>query len=90
MDHPDYPQWTGSEHCLSTDPEAFFDDTFDPNETRKLLRQICGTCPSLEPCRNWGIKHEHYGWWGGMSAAERRDFRRKYNIQLDTPLGQCA
>jgi hypothetical protein len=49
------------------------------------LRKICEECDVLEKCRDWAIKHEEYGFWGGMSTYERRKYRKKYAIRLEQP-----
>lgn len=35
------------------------------------LRETCGTCPLFDACAEWGIAHEEYGFWGGMTPEER-------------------
>ena len=50
------------------------------------LRRVCLTCPALQDCKEWAIKHERYGFWGGMTAMERISERRVRGIQLVEPL----
>lgn len=73
-----FPKWEGGEHCTSTDPEAFFPEEYAP--TRQTLRKICAGCPSREPCGEWAIRHELYGFWGGMTPRERFDIRKRLGI----------
>lgn len=49
------------------------------------LRKVCANCDVLDKCRDWGIKHEEWGFWGGMTVYERRQFRKRYNIKVRQP-----
>ena len=42
-----------------------------------IAKQICQTCPLIEPCAAHGIKHEIHGVWGGLTSKERRQLRGK-------------
>lgn len=79
---PKYPQWQGNEPCRSTDPEAFYPDHHDVGAMKRKLRRICDGCPSLEPCRDWAIWNEDVGFWGGLTASERYQIRKKNKIIL--------
>lgn len=40
-------------------------------------KEICLDCPVMVTCLEWAIdKREEYGIWGGMDAAERREWKR--------------
>ena len=54
-------------------------------EMRKEYRKMCGGCPDLEACFNWGLHHEAHGWWGGTTAGEREQLRKERNIILEEP-----
>jgi hypothetical protein len=78
--------------CDGMDTEFFFpvsdedlDNPFGRDNVYPQLRKICGECDVLNKCRDWGIKHEEWGFWGGMSVYERRQWRKKYNIKLQQP-----
>lgn len=45
-------------------------------ESNSEAKAICSECPAIEACREWGIRHEHHGVFGGLSERERR-LRRK-------------
>lgn len=49
------------------------------------VKAICGRCPHLHPCREWGLKHEEFGVWGGWTEQERRAYRINNNITLERP-----
>lgn len=82
---PRYPEWTGSEPCRSTDPDAFFPEPGRIYVPEGLIKMICQECPSRVACGEWGIWHEREGWWGGLSPRERRDIRRRRNITMSAP-----
>jgi hypothetical protein len=48
-------------------------------------RAICARCPQLAPCREWGIRHERLGVWGGLGSGDRIRIRRQRGIALETP-----
>lgn len=49
------------------------------------LRKVCLACPVVQECREWGILHEEYGFWGGLTATERASERVLRGIQVDEP-----
>lgn len=80
-----YPEFTGYEPCATADPELWFTD--DKNNTiwlRATIGRICGACPMFDDCREWGIRHEKYGWWGGLSPMDRVRYRRTHGIVLES------
>jgi hypothetical protein len=60
-----------SESHLSTAPKQ-----------HAYLRRMCLTCPEVQACREWAIVNEEYGFWGGMTATERRSERVMRNIPV--------
>jgi hypothetical protein len=51
-------------------------------------KAVCAGCPQLAPCRDWGIRHELYGVFGGLGQNERARIRRAHGIALETPGAQ--
>ena len=45
-----------------------------------MARSICNSCPHKNECMQWGLKHEYFGIWGGLTEGERRPIRRRLNI----------
>lgn len=43
----------------------------------QYMRDKCGRCPVLEACREYGIAHESFGMWGGLTEADRKVIRRE-------------
>ncbi len=77
-------RWQDDALCKDKDPDLFFPG---PGESTmgKEAKEICKKCPSVEPCREWAIKHEALGVWGATTARERSRLRSKLNIRLETP-----
>ena len=72
-DFMNLPRWNGTEACADVeDPEQFFSDfALDI----ALAKDICAECPMIQACRNYAMKHENYGVWGGLSADDRYKLR---------------
>lgn len=84
-----YPAFDGSQNCASVGTVLFFPEdnlgrcSLVNDEIKAALIQVCSNCSFLTECATYAINHEEYGFWGGMSAKERRDYRRKYGIVLE-------
>lgn len=55
-------------------------------KTTILARHICRNCHVLLECAQWGLEHEPYGVWGGLSPRDRREIRRERGIVMHEPL----
>jgi WhiB family redox-sensing transcriptional regulator len=70
----------GGPACAEVDPELFF-----IGETRNAdagvdaaARKVCAGCPVRTPCAEYALADPSlHGIWGGLSADERRDMRRR-------------
>ena len=82
--------------CAGMDGDMFYDDmnvheslteygryTSTAPKQHAMLRRICLNCPVVFECADFGIKHERFGFWGGMTAMERRSIRTTRNILLE-------
>lgn len=58
-------------------PDAFFAEKRDRDfvYVTELARQMCAGCPIKNLCRDYGIKHEDFGVWGGLTASQRSQIR---------------
>jgi len=82
----EYPTWTGSEPCQSVGGDLWFpDDPFEAKTLNVVAAEVCQSCPSIEPCAEWGIAHEKHGVWGGLNPAQRIFIRARRGIHVDTP-----
>lgn len=62
--------------CRGSDTESFYvENAGKARQLNPILRRICGGCPILGECAAHAIKHERFGFWGGLTAAERIDIR---------------
>lgn len=69
--------------CAEVGTEIFFGRDQDeplkgalPQDMYKDAKKICESCNHSAECAEWGIKYESHGVWGGLSPADRRNFRR--------------
>lgn len=82
------PIWLelGQPNCAGEDTSLFYgndldkEEVFGYQEVYKVVKKICDECEILKQCRNWALSHEYYGFWGGMSAGQRRKYRTEHNI----------
>ena len=45
----------------------------------------CRDCPVLEPCQDWAIRYEAFGYQGGMTPNQRHKERSRLRIALWSP-----
>lgn len=64
--------------CRGLDTELFYPpkDRFTLDEERYISERLCGGCPVKDACLEWGLVHERFGIWGGMTAWRRQLMRR--------------
>lgn len=63
--------------CEGEDPDQFWPpDAQDPRIPES--KALCERCPVLERCRDWAIRNEDYGTWGGLTQWERGRLRARY------------
>jgi WhiB family transcriptional regulator, redox-sensing transcriptional regulator len=65
--------------CQGTDTEMFY--SLSPIIIASA-KAICRRCPVLAVCREWGIRREEFGIWGGLDELERRAIRRETHQPL--------
>jgi WhiB family redox-sensing transcriptional regulator len=75
--------WVADASCRGMNP-----DYFHPTKGVNInhIRQVCASCPVIEPCREMGIAdHSLQGVLGGMSERERRNVRQGRRIAVGLP-----
>jgi hypothetical protein len=77
----EFPDLTAG-RCRGMGTQFFYADRGE-NMTR--TRAICNACPVQVPCREWGIRHEHFGVWGGLTERARRVERSRRGIRCEAP-----
>ncbi len=80
--------WT--QHGLCVDhpeaPKLWFPTRGEPVRPGK---KICNgddetpPCPVRDECRDWGIRHEKFGIWGGLTEIERRRERKRLGVRSE-------
>lgn len=69
--------------CASTWSDAFYGETgakvTNAGEwsTVEWAVQMCQACPVIARCREYGVKHETFGVWGGLKPGERKKIRKQ-------------
>lgn len=66
--------------CISIGDDAFFVEVGVARVENPVLKKICDACPINVDCGEWGLRHEEYGFWGGMSPADLKATRRERGI----------
>lgn len=75
------PEFTGAEPCTELGTDLFFSDEENGHQVDAArLRRVCGGCEMLTECREYAIRHQVKGFWGGLTERERREVRRRRNI----------
>lgn len=83
----------GVEMMYRQDNDSRFGDRFEVvdwdvkrnmpvNYSLDVASVVCAGCPMLGPCGEWGMAHEEYGVWGGMTATARARLRREIGQEL--------
>jgi len=64
------PQISGGICSDIDNPDIFFEEN---PKNQGPAKTMCGNCPRLEACREWGIDHtDEQGIWGGLNQDERK------------------
>lgn len=48
----------------------------------RMAKEICSVCPKLVHCREYSLRHEPFGTWGGLNEVERAEIRVRRGINL--------
>lgn len=71
----------GTQAC--TDDDAYVSEgDWEDEELGEAMRAKCERCPFLDACRDWGIAHERWNYYGGTTPAERNRYRKLHRIIL--------
>lgn len=49
----------------------------DDERAEAIAKSICADCVFIEPCKEWGMKHNDVGVFGGLTQQERLTIKRK-------------
>jgi len=77
--------WQSDAACTGIGTEVFYSPENAQNQVPfETLSRVCGGCPVKSECLNHAIKHEEFGYWGGVSERGIRMMRRKRGIRLES------
>lgn len=64
--------------CLGINTDLFFmENSAEAAVMMPTLRKMCAGCDILSECREYATLNEPWGFWGGMTMAERALLRRR-------------
>ena len=70
-------RWREDARCRGLGSSLFFPESEDGPEVEKA-KSICAVCPVITSCLEYAkAAREEYGVWGGTTARERRQMRRR-------------
>jgi hypothetical protein len=71
-------------------PDAFFPDKGGNFQLQELkwAKETCARCPIRDACAEYGVRWEKHGVWGGLTAVQRREERKRR--RLPEPLEEEA
>ena len=67
-------RWTESAACKGKG-HLFFED--DHLTIVRKAKAVCTTCPVIDQCLMYAMDNNEFGVWGGMTANERKNYRRR-------------
>lgn len=66
--------------CRGVFTDLFYLETsYEAFVVNPQLRRMCAACPILDQCRDYAIRNENYGFWGGLTVQERHRLRARMN-----------
>jgi hypothetical protein len=81
--------WIKQANCRNMNPNLFFPEEEKGSSAKKIYSEevinACLNCPVLEPCQEWAVLHEGYGYQGGLTPQQRAKVRKRLNISLWEP-----
>jgi WhiB family redox-sensing transcriptional regulator len=57
-----------------------FSDWYPSKKDILACREVCSGCPIRQQCLDYAVVNERYGFWGGSTAAERGQARKRKRI----------
>lgn len=66
-------KWMLRGYCSTTQANP---EVFQEPGNEETAKAFCSQCPVIATCREWALRNEEVGVWGGTSEADRRAIRR--------------
>lgn len=80
--------WQELANCLGVDPDLYFPEKWDAEQSYAITRPICAACEVRDECREYAIENRmDSGMWGGMTANDLRK-ERKRRLREEREMGQ--
>lgn len=77
--------------CAGLDVDLFYmENQAEAALVTGTLRRMCRSCVIVNKCREYAIARESQGFWGGMTATERSQFRTRSRRDGDTTVQGAA
>jgi len=82
-----YPNYDGTQSCARMGVDLFYQPYDNKSTVQEVadLKELCSNCNIFIECKEYAIKHEKYGFWGGTTPYERRTIRNKRKVRLNLP-----
>lgn len=87
--------WRSRARCRSESADAFYPPENEKGNARRLrvlrAKQICQSCPVLEPCRRYAIDTEEpHGIWGATTPEDREQLMPARNARYYSAAEACG
>lgn len=85
-------RWEAFAACRGMDPEIFFPERGDSKAEKSqvsIARGVCATCPVIDDCLREHL-WEREGVFAGMTARERKAFRRDHPEMRHRKCSECG
>lgn len=77
--------WQAEAACKGIGPDVFYAAEYTQCQVPfEALAKVCGSCPVKSECLNHAVKHEEFGFWGGVSERGIRQLREENRISLES------
>jgi WhiB family redox-sensing transcriptional regulator len=80
-------QWQQFSACRGSNTELFFPQDGEAQHVRmsreRSAKELCDVCPVARHCADYAlVTNEQHGIWGGMTAQERRNHKRRVRLAV--------
>ena len=77
--------WQAAAACKGIGPDVFYSAEEAQHQVPfEALAKVCGSCPVQSECLRHALKHEEFGFWGGVSESGIRRMRKEKRIRFES------